>query len=152
MRIVDGIDYIDQVKQLIAEYTKRLGRDLSFQDIESELKDPSKKYTAPESELLAAVDDNGHVMGMVAYHKHTDSRCEMKRLFVLPECRGMKLGDRLVEEIVQHARKAGFKEMVLDTITPLKAAVHLYRKMGFEECEAYYNNPMPDVIYMKKLL
>ena len=89
---------------------------------------------------------------MVAYHKHTDSRCEMKRLFVLPECRGMKLGDRLVEEIVQHARKAGFKEMVLDTITPLKAAVHLYRKMGFEECEAYYNNPMPDVIYMKKLL
>ena len=34
MRIVDGIDYIDQVKQLIAEYTKRLGRDLSFQDIE----------------------------------------------------------------------------------------------------------------------
>ena len=42
--------------------------------------------------------------------------------------------------------------MVLDTITPLQAAVHLYKKMGFEECEAYYDNPMDDVIYMKRPL
>ncbi len=42
--------------------------------------------------------------------------------------------------------------MVLDTIEPLKAAIHLYKKFGFKECEPYYNNPMNDVIYMKKIL
>ena len=42
--------------------------------------------------------------------------------------------------------------MVLDTIEPLKAAIALYKKHGFTECEAYYHNPMADVIYMKKNL
>jgi ribosomal protein S18 acetylase RimI-like enzyme len=44
------------------------------------------------------------------------------------------------------------EEMVLDTIVPLKAAISLYKKHGFEECEAYYHNPMDDVIYMRKAL
>lgn len=34
----------------------------------------------------------------------------------------------------------------------LKAAISLYIKHGFEECEAYYHNPMDDVIYMRKAL
>ena len=57
-----------------------------------------------------------------------------------------------LEAIIDHARTAGYKEMVLDTIEPLKAAISLYKKHGFEECEAYYHNPMDDVIYMRKAL
>lgn len=152
MKIVNGIDYIEQVKVKIIEYTTRLGRDLSFQNIDEELSNPAIKYAAPQGELLVALDDHEKVIGMVAYHKHSDERCEMKRLYVSPECRGMKLGEKLVDEIIQHAKNAGFKEMVLDTIVPLQAAIHLYKKMGFEECEPYYDNPMDDVIYMKYLL
>lgn len=152
MKIVNGIDYIEQVKIKIIEYTTRLGRDLSFQNIDEELSNPAIKYAAPQGELLVALDDHEKVIGMVAYHKHSDERCEMKRLYVSPECRGMKLGEKLIDEIIQHAKNAGFKEMVLDTIVPLQAAIHLYKKMGFEECEPYYHNPMDDVIYMKRLL
>jgi len=59
---------------------------------------------------------------------------------------------KLIEEILIHAKKAGYKEMVLDTITPLQSAIHLYKKAGFQKCEAYYKNPMADVIYFKKIL
>lgn len=152
MKIVNGIDYIEQVKVKIIEYITRLGRDLSFQNIEEELSNPAIKYAAPQGELLVALDDDEKVIGMVAYHKHSNDRCEMKRLYVSLECRGMKIGERLVDEIMRHAKKAGFKEMVLDTIVPLQPAIHLYKKMGFEECEPYYDNPMDDVIYMKRLL
>ena len=151
MKIVDGKDYLPEVKELIKEYSKRLGRDLSFQNIEDELNDPSHKYTAPEGELLVAIDHD-EVLGMVAYHRHSNTRCEMKRLYVHPAARGMHLGDALVREILAHAKKAGYKEIVLDTIEPLKAAISLYKKHGFEECEAYYYNPMDDVIYMRKEL
>lgn len=151
MDIVDGKPYIGQVKELIAEYTNRLGRDLSFQNIEDELKDPAKKYTAPEGELLTAVEGD-EVLGMIAYHRHSDTRCEMKRLYVKPSCRGMKLGEKLIEELIAHAKQAGYREMVLDTIVPLHSAVHLYKKLGFTECEPYYHNPMPDVLYFKKEL
>lgn len=151
MKIVDGKPYIQQVKELIIEYTKRLGRNLSFQNLDDELKDPAKKYTAPEGELLVAVEGED-VLGMIAYHKHSDTRCEMKRLYVKPSCRGMKLGEKLIEELIAHARQAGYKEMVLDTIVPLQSAIHLYKKLGFTECEPYYHNPMPDVLYFRKEL
>ena len=151
MEIKDGKDYLPQVRELIKEYVGRLGRDLSFQDIDAELDDIAHKYTAPNGELLAAVEGE-RVLGIVAYHRHSDTRCEMKRLYVRPEARGLHLGERLVTEIVSHAKKAGFEEMVLDTIEPLKAAVSLYEKLGFERCGAYYDNPMEDVIYMKKRL
>lgn len=151
MKIVDGKPYIQQIKELIIEYAKRLGRDLSFQNLDDELKDPAKKYTAPEGELLVAVEGED-VLGMIAYHKHSDTRCEMKRLYVKPSCRGMKLGEKLIEELIAHARQAGYKEMVLDTIVPLQSAIHLYKKVGFTECEPYYHNPMPDVLYFRKEL
>ena len=149
MIIVDGKPYIGQVKDLIIEYTKRLGRDLTFQNLEEELKDPAKKYTAPEGELLVAVEGK-EVWGMIAYHKHSEERCEMKRLYVRPSARGMKLGEKLIMEILKHAKQAGYKEMVLDTIEPLQSAIYLYEKQGFVRCEAYYDNPMPDVLYYRK--
>ena len=124
---------------------------ISFQNLDDELKDPAKKYTSPEGELLVAVEGED-VLGMIAYHKHSDTRCEMKRLYVKPSCRGMKLGEKLIEELIAHARQAGYKEMVLDTIVPLQSAIHLYKKLGFAECEPYYHNPMPDVLYFRKEL
>lgn len=153
MIIVDGKYYLDQVKELIMEYTNGLNRDLSFQNVDAELNDLANKYMPPNGKIMVAVEeDDEMVVGMVAYTKHSNQRCEMKRLYVLPNYRNMKLGEQLVNAIIFHAKREGFREMVLDTIKPLKAAIHLYQKMGFEECKAYYDNPMDDVIYMKKEL
>ena len=88
IHIIDGKPYLDQVKELIQEYTQWLGRDLSFQNLDKELADIAEKYTAPNGELLVAIDDNDVVLGMVAYYQHSDIRCEMKRLYVRPEGRG----------------------------------------------------------------
>lgn len=151
MDIVDGVPYVDQLRQRLEEYVTRLGRDLAFQDIDEELADPATKYAPPNGELLVAVE-GGTVWGMVAYHRHTAQRCEMKRLYVAPERRGEGLGERLVEAIIDHARAAGYGEMVLDTLRPLKSAIALYRRHGFTECAPYYDNPFEDVIYMKRPL
>ena len=151
MQISNGTDCIPEVKQLISEYTHSLNRDLSFQNLEAELDDPAKKYTGHEGEILIAFQ-NGDAVGMVAYHRHSDVRCEMKRLYVKPSARGLHLGNMLVEQIMEHAKEAGYKEMVLDTLIPLQAAIILYRKYGFTECEPYYTNPMDDAIFMRKEL
>ncbi|RGY98437.1 GNAT family N-acetyltransferase [Clostridium sp. AM58-1XD] len=152
MKIVDGNFYLDEIKDLIIEYTESLGRDLAFQNLTEELCDLKGKYTSPNGEILAAVTDEGQVIGCVAFHRHTDSRCEMKRLYVKPEFRKMNAGQNLIEAIIQIAKRNGFREMVLDTIKPLESAVRLYRKYGFDETAAYYDNPMDDVIYMKLIL
>ncbi|MBE8952166.1 MAG: GNAT family N-acetyltransferase [Quinella sp. 1Q7] len=151
MEIVDGGNYLDAIKRLVTEYTKFLGRDLSFQHLDDELNDLSAKYTPPEGRILCARVD-GEIIGCVAYHRHNAARCEMKRLFVRAGFREHHAGSQLVEAIINSARADGFREMVLDTITPLKSAIRLYKKFGFVECAPYYENPMSDVIYMKKIL
>ena len=50
-----------------------------------------------------AVEDE-KVVGMVAYHRHSKSRCEMKRLYVKLKYRENKLGKKLVLEILGHAK------------------------------------------------
>ena len=146
MTIIDGKHHINQVRNLIIEYTQMLNRDLSFQNIDDELKDPSKKYTASAGELLVAIESD-EVVGMIAYHKHSATRCEMKRLYVKPKYRGMKLGEQLIQKLIELAIQSGYTEMVLDTLLPLQSAIYLYQKLGFQQCEPYYNNPMYDVIF-----
>lgn len=48
MKIVDDVYYVHEVKNLIIEYVASLGRDLSFQALEDELKDLKAKYTGKE--------------------------------------------------------------------------------------------------------
>ncbi|MBM6841961.1 GNAT family N-acetyltransferase [[Clostridium] spiroforme] len=151
MEIVCGDLYIREIKQLIQLYLLELDRNLSFQNIEQELQDLHHKYCFPHGRLLAAIE-NSKVVGCVAYTKLNEHQCEMKRLYVLPSCRHQNIGQSLIKTIIQTAGNDGYQEMLLDTISPLKQAISLYHMFGFKECDPYYNNPMDDVIYMKKEL
>ena len=145
MHMIDGTTCLMEVEQLIREYTQMLGRDLSFQKLEEELR-------GTEGRLLAAVADDGCVSGCVAFHRLSKECCEMKRLYVKPSYQGQGIGQKLVETLLLLAKDDGYSCMVLDTIEPLQSAIRLYKGLGFQETEPYYDNPMEDVIYMKKLL
>lgn len=151
MQITDGSSYLDEIKNLIIEYIRSLNRDLSFQNLDEELNNLKAKYTYPNGRIIVAIVDK-KIVGCVAYHRHSSNRCEMKRLYVKPNYRNLKIGKKLVNEIILLAKKDGYQEMVLDTIKPLKRAINLYKKFGFKEIDPYYHNPMPDVIYMKLTL
>ena len=54
---------IEDVKNLIIEYTKFLNRNLDFQGLKDELEDLRTKYSAVEGELLVAVSDDNEIIG-----------------------------------------------------------------------------------------
>lgn len=147
LEIIEDDKDLEQVKDLIIQYTKALNRDLSFQNLNQELVALKQKYTYPHGRIIVVKNSENKFVGCVGYYQHNKRRCEMKRLYVLPEYRGLKLGEKLVKQIIALAKQDGYQEMVLDTIVPLKALIGLYRKVGFKEMESYYHNPMDDVIY-----
>lgn len=73
----------------------------------------------------------------------------MKRLYVRPAFRGRKIGNMLVEKIIDDAKKIGYLYMLLDTLPFLKSAIHMYKKYGFYEINSYNDSPMNTSIYMK---
>ena len=74
----------------------------------------------------------------------------MKRLYVRPEFRGKRIGNRLVQKIIEDARQIGYSCMLLDTLPFLESAVRIYQSYGFYEIESYNDSPIDSSIYMKK--
>ena len=97
-------------------------------------------HSAPDGEVLVARLD-GKVVGCVMMQRIDHHTCEMKRMFVGPEGRGLGLGRRLAENIVRVAQERHYKAMRLDTGRNHDEALRLYRSLGFREIEPYYEAP-----------
>lgn len=140
---------IAEVRKIFREYESWLGLDLCFQGFEDELKNLPGKYSAPEGRLyLARVDDA--IAGCIALRPLESNACEMKRLFVREEFRGLRIGRLLIEQVIDDARGIGYSSMRLDTFPPkMGKAVQLYESYGFREIEPYYNNPNEGVLFME---
>ncbi|WP_289001972.1 GNAT family N-acetyltransferase [uncultured Megasphaera sp.] len=150
MKIIDGTERLAEIKELIIEYTDSLHMDLGFQHLSEELDHLDTHYVYPYGRLLAAVCEDGTLVGCVAYHRRDGRSCEMKRLYVRPAWRHRGAGQKLVAAIMEQARADGYREMVLDSFTDtMQSAIRMYEAAGFHETDAYYDNPMPNVIYMK---
>lgn len=137
---------------LFREYQMGLGEDLCFQGFEAEMQDPLKKYTQAGGVLLLAKLE-GHPVGCVAFQRVPPAgTCEMKRLYVRASARRRGIGELLVTRVLEAAKERGLTTMVLDTLDRLEPAIRLYERFGFEHTTAYYENPLPGVVYMKKTL
>jgi putative acetyltransferase len=153
IREIDGEDpeEIEVVRTLIREYGAELGEDLYFQGFEEELESLPGKYAPPKGVLLLGTV-GGRPVGCVALRPLEEEVCEMKRLYVRPAYRGHAYGRELAEEILSYGKELGYKSMKLDTLAKLVPAIMLYRDMGFVDCEPYYDNPIPGVVYLAKKL
>ncbi|HEU4631571.1 MAG TPA: GNAT family N-acetyltransferase [Gemmatimonadaceae bacterium] len=56
---------------------------------------------------------------------------ELRLLAVAPEARGQGIGRLLVDECVRRARRTGATALGLHTSASMRAAIHLYERMGF---------------------
>lgn len=135
------------IREMLHEYAAWIGLDLSFQHFAQEVQGLPGDYEPPSGALLIArVDDEP--AGMVALRRKSDARCEMKRLFVRSEARGLGLGRQLAERIIAEARARGYTEIILDTLPMMKDAQRMYERFGFVDIEPYYDSPVEGTRFM----
>jgi ribosomal protein S18 acetylase RimI-like enzyme len=148
---VVGTDGLVEIRQLFLEYAASLGIDLSFQGFEAELADLPGKYAPPEGALILARVDRA-LAGCVALRSLGDGICEMKRLYVRDDFRGLGLGRALVARLIEEARERGYRAMRLDTLATMDAAQRLYASFGFRYIAPYVYNPVDGARYMELIL
>ena len=101
--------------------------------------------------LTASVD--GEVAGCGAFVNQGGKYAEIKRMFVLPEFRGLKLGRRILEELENLARASGLELARLETGVYQSEALFLYENAGYQSrgpFGAYPEDPLS--LFMEKKL
>ncbi len=125
-------DDIAAVRELFREYAESMKFQLCFQAFEVELESLPGAYAPPSGELLLC-RVGGAPAGCVATCRWLPGVAEMKRLYVRPEFRELKIGRNLAWLAMGMAHEAGYASMRLETVPDLMpTAVGMYEKLGFE--------------------
>lgn len=60
---------------------------------------------------------------------------ELVKLYLARDYRKTGIGKALMQKSIDHAKKLNYSHLYLESIPSLNNAVHLYRKLGFEEID-----------------
>jgi GNAT superfamily N-acetyltransferase len=97
----------------------------------------------------------GHYVGCGAVRRIAPGVGEIKRMYVDPGARRLKLGAAILDQLELWAGRLGMTELKLETGFRQPAAIGLYERFGFERCEpwgAYLATPATSICYRKLLV
>ena len=148
IRIAKTSDDFSIARDLILDYVKWLGIDLSFQNFDSEITNLKAMYFEPVGGLLIATV-NSEPAGVAGIRKYHGEECELKRMFVRPDFRNLGIGKKLLLASIELAKNLKYKTIKLDTTDFMTDAVKLYQSNGFVEIQPYRHNPMDSAKYFE---
>jgi ribosomal protein S18 acetylase RimI-like enzyme len=155
------------VSELLLAYASSLPIKVDFQGFEDELANLSTKYAQEIGEhvYLAYITlespcmshklspQNKDVISVVGFRQfattNTIPTCELKRLYIAPHYRRLGVSRMPTDAVLRKARKMGYGEILLDTLSSMTPARRLYQSYGFEEIDKYYESVA--VFYKKSL-
>lgn len=155
IKIISAYDRVEDMLALIKEYTDDIGSHgdeikecLSSQNLSEELADIRSKYALPYGRMYIALFD-GKTVGSVALAKDDEEHCELKRLYVREEYRGMHIARALMDKVIEDAKTIGYRYMRLDTFPFMANAIKLYENYGFTYIDKYNDNPAGAALFMQ---
>lgn len=96
-------------------------------------------WFSEDKSIYFVVEKEGKILGGAGIKKldgiEDDAICELQRMFLKPESRGLGIGKELMSHCLEFAKKQGFQKCYLETLPVLKEAIFLYEKVGFQVLE-----------------
>jgi putative acetyltransferase len=140
------------IRTVLAEFG---GIGPGFASADAEVDDIWSAYRAPRAHYWVVTREDV-VIGGGGYGPLAggDERtCELRKMYVLRDGRGVGIGDALLTRAMEHARAAGYRRMYLETLKSMTAARRLYERHGFRPspplgntghfgCDAWYHREL----------
>ncbi|WP_246611922.1 GNAT family N-acetyltransferase [Agarivorans aestuarii] len=122
------------VKQIIQQGGREFGAiGDGFGPSDPEVEAMSLNYSEPQRGYWVALQNDCVVgCGGIAEFDNVSKTCELRKLFVSPQCRGQGLGKALTEHCLQEAKRRGYQQCYLDTLSSMHSAIALYQSLGFK--------------------
>ncbi|PYE89682.1 GNAT family N-acetyltransferase [Phyllobacterium leguminum] len=130
----------DDVRGLVDQLNAHL---LPFAPIEYQFTLTVEQMADPDTTVFVARDGDGRAVGCGALKVHSPEIGEVKRMYTLPEVRGLRVGSALLDSITRLARDKGLSQLVLETgpVPGFESAWRLYERAGFTRCGVVLDYP-----------
>jgi GNAT superfamily N-acetyltransferase len=119
------------VKAHAEQYAAEFGWDDSFEALVARIVADYAADHDPAWEAAWIGECEGRRVGCVFCVRKDEQTAQLRILLVTSDGRGHGLGRRLVDEVIEFARAAGYQRLVLWTNDPLAAARRIYLAAGF---------------------
>jgi DNA-binding MarR family transcriptional regulator/N-acetylglutamate synthase-like GNAT family acetyltransferase len=130
VEIVDfAPEYRDAFRKFNEEWLKKYFA--VEEDDDRLLRHPEEEIIGPGGAIFFARLE-GKIVGTAALLKKDDETYEIAKMAVAPGAQGKQAGRRLAEAAIARAREKNARKIILLTDNRLRAAVALYRKLGFK--------------------
>lgn len=141
----------ERIKELFQEYADSLPVNLDYQNFDNELGSFPGKYSDDLGGTIVVARNSltDRIIGCVALRALSSSTCEIKRLYVKREGRGLGTGKILLQSVIEKARQIGYSKVYLDTLPSMQKAIDLYLSFGFIAVEPYYDSPVTGTVFMQ---
>jgi ribosomal protein S18 acetylase RimI-like enzyme len=118
---------------------------------EKQLSDPEKEIIDKGGYIFYA-EIEGKIAGTVSLLKQQEVVYELGKMATTESSRGKGIGNALIQHCIHFAKGLNAKKLILYSNTKLQAAIHLYKKYGFEEVPLENSHYKRSDIKMEKLL
>jgi len=118
---------------------------------DADLNDIEGNYIRSGGVFELIEDKDGNLLGTFGLCPLGKDTCELRKMYFVSQVRGIGLGRHVLERAVGHARRLGFKTIVLETMSVLKEAIRLYTRFGFTPMPIEHASARCDQAYILKL-
>jgi GNAT superfamily N-acetyltransferase len=102
------------------------------------------RFQRPDGRLLLAFNETEVAIGIACMQRIGPEIAEIKRMYVDPSHRRGGLGRAMLDRLINEARNAGYRRVLLDSPDFMTAAHRLYRASGFTDVDPYPESEIPE--------
>ncbi|HKS30724.1 MAG TPA: GNAT family N-acetyltransferase [Pyrinomonadaceae bacterium] len=142
---------VERIKHLVFTTLREHGLEPDPEVTDADIEDIEENYLKRGGLFEVIEDAEGNLLGTIGLYALDRETCELRKMYFAPSLRGRGMGRRMLERMLERARRLGFKSMRLETASVLKKAIRLYTSFGFKPFEVTHRSRRSDQTYSLEL-
>ena len=119
------------IRAVVVAVMDEYGLSSDLEGNDADLRDFVAAYRERGGSFRVVTSTEGDIVGCGGLYPIDERQAEIRRMYLLPQARGLGIGRKLLEELISLAKERRCERVVLETASVLKEAISLYRNRGF---------------------